>query len=191
MSKVCKLIIGLLLGLHFVILMPVYANDLQINDFSSDINHQFNDRVRLSMTWTTKKPMTSLEIRVILENGTIQAPFNWSRSEGKSNSNCIWYNDSTPRDDDKYHYFLEFYIETNQKGTLYLEWRYQLDETLYSHPVYIATGNPTVKEEDYSPKAALMIGFYTTIGASLGTYFLIKVSQKSTIIDKENEDELS
>lgn len=190
MKKISLIIVFFIV---FLSLNPVLtqASDLTINDFNSEINYQLNDRTRLSMSWTTSEPMISLEIRIYLENGSIQAPFKWSRDEGKSNSNCIWYNDTIAQPDGKYHYFLEFYIESTQKGTIYLDWQYKFEGASYAHPIYIATGNPNVKDEDYSTLAALLIGFYTTIGASLGTYFIIKISQKSTIIDKENEDELS
>ena len=87
----------------------------------------------------------------------------------------------------KYHYVIN--SQTGKIGTFEIKVNYTnlVDWQSYQYSIYVTSGNPNIERNVFTPKNALIIGIIATFASAIGTFIILKASQKNVQIRDEEE----
>lgn len=81
-----------------------------------------------------------------------------------------------------YHYIFN---ATTKVTTFDFIFTYQVNSMEINQTIYVTNGNPNILDETFNPMNAIGISFLTTFACAIGTFIIIKTSEKTVRVTDE------
>ena len=85
------------------------------------------------------------------------------------------------------NFLYQFKFTTTEKiSTFNFLFRYEVEGNEISQKIYVTDGNPNIDDDVFSTVNAIMIGLFSSLAAGIGTYIIIRQSEKNVQVAEED-----
>lgn len=185
MKKISFLLV--LLVMLFSFKVPVLGKNISTIDLENlNVHITGSSTSVIELSFETEEPLINLVIWMNYQIGDndVRDLIYAERKEQSSRCEVI----SRGELKDNGHYYYCFKLTSVEKiSTFDFIFNYEVEGDSISQKVYVTNGNPNFESAVFSPLNAVIIGFTATLAAALGTYAIVKMSEKNVQISDEEE----
>ena len=185
MKKISFLLV--ILGMIFSFRLPVFGKKISTIDLENLSVHIMGSSTSvIELSFETDEPLINLIIWMNYQIGDNDVK-DLIYAERKEQSNrCDVISRGELRDNGKYYYCFKL-TSVEKISTFDFIFTYEVEGDTISQKVYVTNGNPNFESAVFSPINAVIIGLITTVAAGLGTFVIVKMSEKNVQISDDED----
>ncbi|MBR2891813.1 MAG: hypothetical protein IKC22_05540 [Bacilli bacterium] len=181
--------ISFLITLLFILLtstVRIYAKTIStINLEELNVHISGTSVSVIELSFETEEPLFNLNIWINYDKSGIKSKDLIYGERQEPNPRCEVISRGDLQENNKYLYRFKF-TSTEKISTFDFVFKYELDGNEISQKIYVTNGNPNIDDDVFSIGNAIIIGLISSLAAGIGTYIIIRLSEKNAQVTDED-----